>query len=181
MIFEIMPTKVYLAQVSNLELVQEEVSRAVQAADWAYNYEQAWGRTHKFADDSPFTTDVLAKYKMVNLLEEINKGLASLDPLDKFLLDRISKVQPVSWLTRYDKGDYAHEHDHLPSLISGCYYHKVDGEDSNFTFVNPIVGQSDVSMRVKEGSLLLFPSGLRHKVMTNSSDSERISLAFNIG
>lgn len=181
MIFEIMPTKVYLAQVSDLDLVQEEVGRAVQVANWGYKYEKAWGRTHKFADDSPFTKDVIGKHKMVNLLEEINKGLASLDPLDSFLLDRISKLQPVSWLTKYDNGDYAHEHDHLPSLVSGCYYHKVNGEDSSFTFINPIVGQPDVSMRVKEGSLLLFPSALRHKVTTNTSDSERITLAFNIG
>jgi hypothetical protein len=35
-------------------------------------------------------------------------------------------------------------------------------------------------VRVKEGTLLVFPAYLRHSVDANAGDQERISISFNI-
>ena len=35
-------------------------------------------------------------------------------------------------------------------------------------------------MRVKNGTLLLFPSYLQHSVSPNESDKERVSISFNM-
>ncbi|HEY2928428.1 putative 2OG-Fe(II) oxygenase, partial [Piscinibacter sp.] len=37
-----------------------------------------------------------------------------------------------------------------------------------------------VVVRVRDGTLLLFPSYLEHSVDANASDAERISLSFNL-
>ena len=40
-------------------------------------------------------------------------------------------------------------------------------------------GYNNLNIIVKNGDLILFPSTLMHSVKTNTTDKERISLAFN--
>ena len=86
-------------------------------------------------------------------------------------------------------------HSHRNNYLSGAYYAQVqDGADSiNFFDPKPQAGvirpaaseptaeNTEVAMvRVKTGSLLLFPAWLQHAVDANRSNRARISLSFNL-
>ena len=86
-------------------------------------------------------------------------------------------------------------HSHRNNYLSGAYYVQVqDGADSiNFFDPKPQAGvirpaaseptaeNTEVAMvRVKTGSLLLFPAWLQHAVDANRSNRARISLSFNL-
>ncbi|HZQ40704.1 MAG TPA: TIGR02466 family protein [Rhizomicrobium sp.] len=86
-------------------------------------------------------------------------------------------------------------HSHRNNYLSGAYYVQVqEGADSiNFFDPKPQAGvirpaaseptaeNTEVAMvRVKAGSLLLFPAWLQHAVDVNRSNRARISLSFNL-
>ena len=86
-------------------------------------------------------------------------------------------------------------HSHRNNYLSGAYYVQVqEGADSiNFfdpkpqagvirpTATEPTAENTEVAMvRVKTGSLLLFPAWLQHAVDVNRSGRARISLSFNL-
>jgi uncharacterized protein (TIGR02466 family) len=86
-------------------------------------------------------------------------------------------------------------HSHRNNYLSGAYYVQVqEGADSiNFfdpkpqagvirpTATEPTAENTEVAMvRVKTGSLLLFPAWLQHAVDVNRSNRARISLSFNL-
>lgn len=86
-------------------------------------------------------------------------------------------------------------HSHRNNYLSGAYYVQVqDGADTiNFFDPKPQAGvirpaatqptaeNTEVAMvRVKTGSLLLFPAWLQHAVDPNRSNQARISLSFNL-
>ena len=86
-------------------------------------------------------------------------------------------------------------HSHRNNYLSGAYYVQVqEGADSiNFFDPKPQAGvirpaateptaeNTEVAMvRVKTGSLLLFPAWLQHAVDVNRSHRARISLSFNL-
>jgi uncharacterized protein (TIGR02466 family) len=86
-------------------------------------------------------------------------------------------------------------HSHRNNYLSGAYYVQVqDGADTiNFfdpkpqagvirpTATQPSAENTEVAMiRVRTGSLLLFPAWLQHAVDPNRSDRPRISMSFNL-
>ena len=86
-------------------------------------------------------------------------------------------------------------HSHRNNYLSGAYYVQVqEGADSiNFFDPKPQAGvirpaaaeptaeNTEVAMvRVKTGSLLLFPAWLQHAVDTNRSNQPRLSMSFNL-
>ena len=96
-----------------------------------------------------------------------------------------------SWVNYTDKDQFHHKHRHSNSFVSGVFYAKTDASDKIVFY-----RASDQSLRVtpkehnisnseswwfqtRQGTLLLFPSGLEHMVETKQTDGTRISLAFN--
>jgi uncharacterized protein (TIGR02466 family) len=86
-------------------------------------------------------------------------------------------------------------HHHPNNFLSGVYYVRTrPGADSiNFHdprsqtgIIRPPVTEltaentDQVVVRVKDGTLLIFPSYLQHSVDANASGEERISISFNI-
>jgi uncharacterized protein (TIGR02466 family) len=86
-------------------------------------------------------------------------------------------------------------HSHPNNYLSGVYYvHTQDGADTiNFHDPRPQVAimrppvdeltaenTDQVVVKVKPGTLLLFPAWLLHSVDANRSDGVRVSLAFNL-
>jgi uncharacterized protein (TIGR02466 family) len=86
-------------------------------------------------------------------------------------------------------------HSHRNNYLSGAYYVQVqEGADSiNFfdpkpqagvirpSVTQPTAENTEVAMvRVKTGSLLLFPAWLQHAVDVNRSGRPRVSLSFNL-
>ena len=86
-------------------------------------------------------------------------------------------------------------HNHPNNFLSGVYYIQTDdGADTiNFhdprnqtSVIRPPVTEltrentDQVVVNVSDGTLLIFPSYLQHSVDANRSDTERISVSFNI-
>jgi hypothetical protein len=172
MIKEIFPTKIWHAPVKNFEAIQEEISRAVDAAEWDYYQEKEnWGRSQKFAVSKPFSHDIIDQYDMLTFQQEILAAVQEYRPDYEFGVH----TRPKSWITKYDVGDYSHIHKHTPATISGAYYYDI-GDDNNFFFEENSVMWAP---SVKTGDLILFPSSLRHGVRKIENGS-RIVLSFNM-
>lgn len=98
----------------------------------------------------------------------------------------------TSWLNLSKPGMAHHHHTHPNSFVSGVFYFQTIPKDS-IRFTSPITAFSNINFGrlangnhydtlnepVHNGRLIIFPSWLRHEVLTNRSDEDRISLAFN--
>jgi uncharacterized protein (TIGR02466 family) len=102
----------------------------------------------------------------------------------------------MGWVNVNPSGAYNMPHDHPGSFWSGCYYVKndkpADPGGGDITFIDarsapagqPVV-QAPVfralhSVHPQPGSLLLFPSSLKHLVNPNDSEEDRVTIAFNV-
>ena len=107
-----------------------------------------------------------------------------------------------SWLNRIEPQGHHALHNHRNSYLSGNLYIKCLPNDHILltnryrTFINPFefpkkkdeegneivtIGNTEaVTIEVKEGDFILFPSGVPHEVSVNETkDKERISLSFD--
>ena len=99
------------------------------------------------------------------------------------------------WATVLAPGASHKLHSHPNNFLSGVYYVRTgEGADTiNFhdprkqaSVIRPPVTQltaqntDQVVVRVREGTLLLFPSYLEHSVDANGSADERVSISFNL-
>jgi uncharacterized protein (TIGR02466 family) len=123
----------------------------------------------------------------------IERGVAS---ILKFLRVGHDAFQVTGcWATVLAKGAFHRMHSHPNNFLSGAYYLRTHpGADSiNFHdprrqtgIIRPPVVEltaentDQVVVRVRNGTMLLFPSYLEHSVDANASDEERISLSFNV-
>jgi hypothetical protein len=65
------------------------------------------------------------------------------------------------------------------------YYIKATGNEGNLRLINPLTYDKfvvDLNFEITPitGKLILFPGWLKHQVLQNNSNNERISLAFNL-
>jgi uncharacterized protein (TIGR02466 family) len=101
-----------------------------------------------------------------------------------------------SWIVVNPKGASNAEHCHPRAFISGAYYIQVSSEGlAPLVFHDPRevkvfsepVGKhqetmytvDQVGVQARAGRLVLFPSWLRHSVLPNPSETERIVFSFN--
>ena len=172
-----------------------------------FDYLPWFGKTHKLSCKSFHIEDAhlfqdcplfkkLIKSQLEKYLQEVH-GSKKAQTINTNLIQFGS-----SWATRFDEGDYGHQHQHVPDEISCVYYHKVpanitdDGHPKYYSnngylyFVSPLVGhyysplvspQKRVFVRPEVGRLLLFPSYLEHGVSPcPPMDGPRISISGNM-
>ena len=100
-----------------------------------------------------------------------------------------------SWLSYTKPGESQKEHSHSNSIISGVFYISTK-ENDGIVFTDPNYKIKDLTQfeqkemniwnytqwyfPVNNNDLILFPSWLEHSVPLNESNTDRISLAFNI-
>lgn len=99
------------------------------------------------------------------------------------------------WATILAPGAEHRIHSHPNNYLSGVYYLRTRPGSDTINFHDPrsqagiirppvteLTGENtdQVVVRVRDGTLLLFPSYLKHSVDSNSSGEERISISFNI-
>lgn len=99
------------------------------------------------------------------------------------------------WASILARGGAHPVHQHPNNFLSGVYYvHTHPGADTvNFHdprnqtgIIRPPVTEltaentDQVVVRVKNGTLLLFPAYLQHSVAANASAEERVSISFNV-
>jgi uncharacterized protein (TIGR02466 family) len=146
-------------------------------------------KSHKLSDPT-FNTNFIDEYGAEKLKKaiaiHINQYATMIDPTIDVSRFKISSA----WLTLNSKGSYTFTHDHGNSDISGCYYFKTNSKDGNIFFKTPnkLLSTSFLYKNIPSvvdytpevGKILLFPGWLEHGVHMNNSDSDRVSVSFNI-
>lgn len=82
------------------------------------------------------------------------------------------------WFNQYNKLDYYWWHNHPESRWSLIYYLELS-DDGPITEFENFFGNS-VTLNVKEGDILVFPSWLKHRAPPNLSKNRKTILSFNI-
>jgi uncharacterized protein (TIGR02466 family) len=99
------------------------------------------------------------------------------------------------WANVLAKGAAHGGHSHPNNFLNGVYYVRTGAGADTINFHDPRVqtgiirppvveltaeNTDQVVVRVKNGTLLLFPAYLRHSVDPNTGEEERVSISFNI-
>ena len=105
------------------------------------------------------------------------------------------------WINVNPPGAFNAPHTHPSFALSGTYYVSIppdsvsiapDAKSGTFEFIDPRVNAGSLSIegatcfdpgvtvKPKDGLMIIFPSYLRHWVYPNEGESERVSIAFNI-
>ena len=99
------------------------------------------------------------------------------------------------WATVLAQGAAHRPHSHPNNLLSGVYYVRADAGADRINFHDPrpqaavirppvieltAENTDQVVVRVRSGTLLIFPSWLEHSVDANPNQAERISVSFNV-
>jgi uncharacterized protein (TIGR02466 family) len=102
---------------------------------------------------------------------------------------------PACWATVLSRGAAHPMHQHPNNFLSGVYYVRTHPGADTINFHDPrnLTGiirppvveltaenTDHVVVRVKDGTMLVFPAYLQHSVDASASDKERISISFNI-
>lgn len=182
----------YRSEVSNVEKIQQELKPAVESIE--IKQIDDWGSPHKLSTVN-FMDNFIEDYNLHLFKKEIYFHV------EKYLTDVRFDLNPnykedlrvkinASWVSLFEKHDYAHIHDHGDADISGVYYYKVDNSHGDFFVTSPFPSLSSAypffqlsnrrTYKPKTGTIYLFPGFLSHGVCTNTSDETRISIAFNI-
>ena len=130
-------------------------------------------------------------------------GLKDIKNLCQFHLDQYTKTVlkikqnfkiTNSWLSSKKRGQMHHFHNHPNSIFSGVFYINVNNGElvfegkpgflKNYSFDYSyedwnIFNGSRWSISVNSGSIVIFPSSLRHGVPINEHNEERIVIGFN--
>lgn len=132
--------------------------------------------------------------KYHNLLSTIEIHIN--DFANKLNMKYVQKINNA-WININYKDSYNSKHIHPNSMLSGVVYLKTLNNCGDITFYHPLGHQLQYDwdknnfnsehtynsycwdMPVLEKCLYIFPSWLSHSVNKNTSDSERISIAFN--
>jgi uncharacterized protein (TIGR02466 family) len=92
-----------------------------------------------------------------------------------------------SWWNISRRGGFQHWHAHAQNDISGVWFYQTSGTDGNLMMkpegsglANSIFSPGFHSVFPKVGKLVMFPSWLEHAVWMNNTDSERITVSFNM-
>ena len=79
------------------------------------------------------------------------------------------------WGAVYKKGDYTISHDHWPAIWSWTYYVNVTSQCTPLVFTN-----TDYKVQPVNGLLVIFPGWVKHKVLPQENDHERVVVAGNL-
>lgn len=130
------------------------------------------------------------------------------DKLSQVLLDILSNLpcfkksiqfESSAWININKSGDSNQNHNHPATNLAGVLWIKIPENSGNIKFLSPyhftaygeLLSYSeefkkmtgcyyDYVFEPKEGSMIIFPAHLIHKVEENKSDEDRISVSFNI-
>ena len=160
------PTPVYFNKVDDFNVIQDELQSSYDSLKFRRFNDSHW------INEDGFDGNVIGG----NLKEQIIKNVAMYTGLQSCVYS--------SWFSKFQKNDYGHVHNHGRTNIAGVYYFKLKGTTGNLFFQNPTPGINGEGGSNKivcdEGELLLFPGWLMHGITTNTSDTDRISVSFNV-
>lgn len=183
------PTPIYVAKVTPEEgfaTIQEEAKKAIEATE--FTTKEEWGHPH-YLSTTTFTENIIKDQNMNIFSIMLNNHLKNYMDAVGFAT-RPYKV--TSWLSLFQKGNYGQVHNHSWADVSGCYYIEGTPDTGSIFFEDPrhvndtsyvFAGRYMAGRRNYEpevGKLIMFPGYLNHGIKANLTDTDRVSLAFNI-
>lgn len=182
-------TPLYLANITEeegLSTIQAEAKRAIEACEFSAKTE--WGGTHYLSHPS-FTENVIDEQQMKIFSIILHSHLGKYMDTIGF---NMRPYMVTSWFSLFQKGQYGHLHNHGNADVSGTYYVETSGNDGDFYTEDPRPAHETNyvfsnrycsgrrSYKPAVGKLMMFPGYLYHGIKTNTTDTDRVSLSFNI-
>jgi len=205
-LYHLFATPLYAGKVANVDAIQKELEASYKKN--TFEYKEEFGMTHQLStkdfSDNIIDTENLTQFEQAIHFHLSNYLQGIQFNTNKGYVDNIQYKICQSWWSKFGYRDYAHEHNHGNTDISGVYYFKAASTDevqqydtpwgtqpegniflstpvpscvTSFTFCHYANKQSQLA---EVGKILLFPAHLNHSVSTNETNQDRVSLAFNI-
>lgn len=114
-------------------------------------------------------------------IPELEAVLSQAEACAREILNRQNEALHYGfWFNAQGPGQSTSEHTHeeLDELLSGVYYLNVPEDSGDIVLLD---GHLTTRVTPTAGMFLFFPPSLSHRVETNRSEEQRLSLAFNFG
>lgn len=190
------PTPIWRIDFSDYETVNAAIREELEGLGWDRIDEAQRAvvhPSHSFAEDRFVTVEEVPS--MQEVLDYFVSGCNAI-ARDRNWDTREKQVSLQNyWVHVTPPGEVTQYHDHKPALFSGVYYvdKPRDSGDLIFIDVNPyhefspqsLPGKSDpisrgeFTLEADDGTMLIFPGWLPHRVPRNASDRRRLSISFN--
>ena len=192
MIENLFPTPVYChkGNIDETFLVQNEIKQALPDIFNTDTFAKPAGWEDEVKTNIGHRWHTIRDYGLKNLDMYIRKHTQLyIDQINPFMNNDVFLSH--SWINVTSKGMSQEWHAHTDSFISGVYYHKTNGKDGDLMIRNPVqftqkgffpAGKTvfeKVMYPPVEGMLMLFRGWLDHRVGVNTTDDDRITIAFN--
>jgi uncharacterized protein (TIGR02466 family) len=191
MIVELFPTPIYLHKGNFNEtfLIQKEIEKAwLNIKNDKFEKPYSWEQDVK--TNINYRWNSIKDFELKNLFyyidNHVKKYWQSVMPTEGKEI-----FMAHSWFNITTSGGGQEWHAHTDSIISGTYYYKTTGKEGRIGFKNPVPftknglfpagGRTPEKqyVEVNEGMLILFPGWLDHQVEVNTTNNDRITIAFN--
>jgi uncharacterized protein (TIGR02466 family) len=112
-----------------------------------------------------------------------------------WLFDQSKVICTSMWAIINKKNSFNIEHTHSNNYLSAAYYVKAPENSGNFKTSNPNIisrniypkpekptefNSNNITIKINEGDLLIFPAYLPHSVEENKSNEDRVIISFNL-
>ena len=204
------PIYIDSALVSNYDLVQQEVknclikileSNDLNEVSWIHEEAARVRETKRHEEHSYLITDdLIGKFELVELKKRILQSVENYINSTKWGRLHTHNGETVeykivlrnSWMNIQSKNKSHEWHCHPGYTIAGVYYMRVSADQGGIQFQNPNImmqwchfpegprSSQSIEIIPKDGDIVLFPAWLMHNTMPNTTDEDRISVAFNI-
>ncbi|HHB77898.1 MAG TPA: hypothetical protein ENK85_01540 [Saprospiraceae bacterium] len=195
-------TRLYRAQLSELGTAPdpEELERSCWSIAEGDGAGQQWSEDNGYPGYTSYASLNDLRYWFpifVDLVELLDKHVAAFVEDLQFNLDGRKITLDSIWINILPKGGIHTSHLHPNSVISGTTYISVPKGAGSIKFEDPRHSrmmaaptrkadareemQNFIYVEPKVGDVLLWESWLRHEVLMNQADEERISVSFNYG
>ena len=178
-------TPIYYNETNNFDNLQKEIEDCYSKLKLSKN--SYWGKQNHSLSDPTFEENIINKYNLKILKNEIINHTTAYTQC--FSQTNFDVDIAECWITNTAPKEHTVVHSHGYYDISGSYYFKTNSNDGSIYFLNPNIA-SMTSLFLKQydhveypptmGKIILFPSWLYHGVRSNDTDSDRISVSFNI-
>lgn len=191
MIVDLFPTPVYIHKGNFNEtfLIQKEIKNSWDSI-LQDKFEKPFSWEQEVKTNINYRWNSIKDFNLKNLYNYIDKHV-KLYWQETMPTEQKNIFMAHSWFNITKNGGGQEWHAHTDSIISGTYYYKTTGKEGRIGFKNsspftkngifPSGSRTPERqyIEVNEGMLILFPGWLDHQVEVNTTNNDRITIAFN--
>lgn len=181
---DLYPTRIWSLQANHLVVHHQQWLHAIETLRLQNPTPQGRSVRAAWNSDSKLLENPLFAPLKATLQESVSSILKN-----QYKITTSQKASVVAWANVHEHGGFNTQHLHPHNTFSGAYYLSVPEGAGPIVFrdpryaacMNPIGPADESGITPQEGQLLIFPSWLEHRVEVNQANSQRVSIAFNVG